>query len=122
MNRKKNNKLELSSAEPLGHNPFASLGAQFGVKASKVPAKELGKTKQPEQAMLLVRMEKRKKGKVVTCIYHIAKDHKDLLKQLKQKMGTGGTVDQGTLELQGDHRSSLPEVLEKMGFKVRLGN
>lgn len=59
---------------------------------------------------------------MVTCIYHLIQDQQDLLKTLKKKLGTGGTVVEGRLELQGDRREKLPDVLAEMGFKVRLGN
>ena len=125
MNRKKkNNKLDVSAAGTLGHNPFAGLGQQFGISESPSPTPAKAPAEEPDtkQPMLMVRMEKRKKSKMVTCIYHVASGQKELLKKLKQKLGTGGALDGETLELQGDFRTTLPDVLQSMGFKVRLGN
>ena len=125
LTRKKKDKLDISGVGELAHNPFAALGQQFGIEGkgeARPAAAKVGKTTSVEQPMLLVRMEKRKKGKVVTCIYHLVANHKDLLKKLKQRLGTGGSLDGETLELQGDFRETLPEVLREQGFKVRLGN
>lgn len=124
MAKKKQKKLDFESMESLGHNPFAALGNQFNISASaeetEKPSQE--PPKKQKQPILMVRMEKRKKGKMVTCVYHLTADHKDILKKLKQTLGTGGSISDDVLELQGDHRSTLPEILEGMNFKTRLGN
>ncbi len=43
-----------------------------------------------------------------------------LAKQLKQLCGTGGTVKEWTIEIQGDQREKLKAELEKRSFKVKL--
>ena len=43
-----------------------------------------------------------------------------LAKQLKQLCGTGGTVKNWIVEIQGDQRDKLKAELEKRGFKVKL--
>jgi translation initiation factor 1 len=43
-----------------------------------------------------------------------------LAKQLKQLCGTGGTVKNWVIEIQGDQREKLKAELEKKGFKVKL--
>ncbi len=43
-----------------------------------------------------------------------------LAKELKQCCGTGGTVKNRVLEIQGDQREKLKAELEKRGFKVKL--
>ncbi len=64
-----------------------------------------------------------RKGKGVTTLTGIAKSEKelkDLLKQMKKVCGTGGSVKEGVLEIQGDHREALKTLLEKLGFTVKL--
>ena len=43
----------------------------------------------------------------------------DLLRQLKTHCGTGGTLKEGALELQGDQRDKAQAMLERLGFSVR---
>ncbi|HAZ94100.1 MAG TPA: stress response translation initiation inhibitor YciH, partial [Porticoccaceae bacterium] len=45
---------------------------------------------------------------------------KTLAKQLKQKCSTGGTIKDGVIEIQGDHRDTLKAELEKLGHTVKL--
>jgi translation initiation factor 1 len=42
---------------------------------------------------------------------------KKLARELKKKCGPGGTVKNGIIEIQGDHREILVDALIKLGFK-----
>jgi translation initiation factor 1 len=66
------------------------------------------------------RLEKRR-GKPVTVITHLTlkeSELKDLAGKLKGRLGTGGTAKGGEIELQGDHRGTLPAILREFGFKI----
>lgn len=62
---------------------------------------------------------KRKFGKIVTIIEGVDEKQlnlKDLTKDLKSKLACGGTSKEGRIELQGDHKARVKEVLVGMGF------
>ena len=61
-------------------------------------------------------------GKTVTVINGLALDAAALIKfakQLKSGCGTGGTVKDGTIELQGDHCDAVMAALTKNGWRVK---
>ncbi|MFP3977685.1 translation initiation factor Sui1 [Marinobacter sp. KMM 10035] len=68
------------------------------------------------------RETKGRKGKGVTLVTGIPMDDKELkayAKVLKAKCGTGGTVKDGVVEIQGDHRDVLVPLLEQKGWIVK---
>ena len=65
---------------------------------------------------------KGRKGKTVTTVsgFQIVGDELKLLAaQLKRRCGTGGSVKDGLIIIQGDHRSTLITELKNRGFKVK---
>jgi translation initiation factor 1 len=77
----------------------------------------------PVQQKVTVRLERKGRGgKSVTVVDGLQmrqKEKEALLKQLKTKLGTGGTVKVTSLEIQGDHRDALMAELEKMGYTAK---
>ncbi len=123
MAKKKKQREDFSTLGELSHNPFGSLGDKFGVAPGAVELSKKKEQKEKEaQPMLLVRMEKRRSGKMVTCIYHLQGDRKALLKKLKRSLATGGTISEDVVEIQGDFRERTTTFLKAEGFKVRQGN
>ncbi|MBN8657928.1 MAG: stress response translation initiation inhibitor YciH [Anaerolineae bacterium] len=62
-------------------------------------------------------------GKVVSVVKNLIlteEDLKTLAKKLKQECGTGGTVKDGMIEIQGEHRQRMAEVLQKLGYKTKI--
>lgn len=74
----------------------------------------------------IVRIQRETKGRkgkgvtIITGIPLLADELKVLAKTLKQKCGTGGTVKNGVIEIQGDHREMLLAELQNLGWKVKL--
>ncbi len=71
----------------------------------------------------LKRESKGRGGKGVTLITGVplgATELKKLSKELKQLCGTGGTIKDGVIEIQGEQREKLKPYLEKKGFTVKI--
>jgi translation initiation factor 1 len=70
-----------------------------------------------------LRLEKSgRSGKTVTVVYGLEQPLdrlKDLSQELKRACGTGGTATADGVELQGDLRARVRELLEKKGFLVK---
>jgi len=66
---------------------------------------------------------KGRKGKTVTTVsgFEINADElKNLATQLKRRCGTGGSVKDGVIIIQGDHRDTLVTELKTRGFKAKI--
>jgi translation initiation factor 1 len=66
---------------------------------------------------------KGRKGKTVTTVsaFQLADDElKNLATQLKRRCGTGGTVKDGVIIIQGDHRDTLITELKSRGIKAKI--
>ena len=137
MSRPKDKKLDVSrSAAPLQSNPFALLDEVDALK--NLPNASPAKTPPPFQpkvestvpkkarGRLILRREKKDRGgKVVVVIYGFtelpgfsAVMIADLARELKGKLGCGGTFDRQEIVLQGDRCADVCALLEQLGFRV----
>ena len=76
-----------------------------------------------QQTVYLHRESSGRAGKAVTLVKKLIlseDDLKALAKKLKQECGTGGTVKEGVIEIQGEHREKIADVLQKLGYKVKI--
>jgi len=76
-----------------------------------------------EQQKITIAVDKRRYGKMMTIVDGINPHDLDidaLITKLKKKCASGGTIKDGKIELQGDHRTKVKEALEKMGFTVEV--
>jgi translation initiation factor 1 len=83
---------------------------------------EKGKAPQ-QQTVYLHRESSGRGGKAVSLVKNLVLSEeklKALAKKLKQECGTGGTVKDGIIEIQGEHREKISQVLQKMGYKVKI--
>ena len=77
----------------------------------------------PAETRLRLRLDKKGRGgKTVTVVFDLP-SHPDyftgLIKKLKAHCGTGGTLREGRMEIQGDQRDKVQAYLELRGFTVR---
>jgi len=63
--------------------------------------------------------EKKRYGKIMTVVsgFESGIDVKKIAKALKNELACGGTYKDNTIELQGDHRKKIKEILVKLGFE-----
>ena len=85
------------------------------------PAPEVAPPPTPGEQRAVVRVEKRPKGKKVTTVAGLAAgDLESLAPRLKAHCGAGGTVKEGQLELQGDHKEKIALELARLGYKTKV--
>jgi translation initiation factor 1 len=82
------------------------------------------KTARPQgDGIIRVALEKKGRGgKTVSVITGLSGDDealKPLAAELKRRCGTGGTWKAGVIEIQGDHRDTLVEILKSKGFTAK---
>jgi translation initiation factor 1 len=77
----------------------------------------------PARVVARLRVERAGRGgKTVTVVYDLPRNGaflKDLAQELKRACGAGGTVQDGAVELQGDLRDRVRDLLLKKGFGVK---
>jgi translation initiation factor 1 len=76
-----------------------------------------------KQGIRIRRESKGRGGKTVSIVDGLPlaeKEMKVLLKKLKAQLGTGGALKNGVLEIQGEHRDKLLQLLEKEGYQAKL--
>ncbi|HEY2412329.1 MAG TPA: translation initiation factor [Pirellulaceae bacterium] len=76
----------------------------------------------PAAQVARLSLEKRKKGKIVTVVRGLSADGNDLaalLSRLKSQCGAGGTLQDGSLEIQGDHLQRIGDALRELGYQVK---
>jgi translation initiation factor 1 len=88
-----------------------------------VPSPEKSRAPRGDGVVRVRREKQGRGGKTVTVIYGIALAEdklKVLAGELKRLCGTGGTVKDGTIEIQGEHRDRIVAGLEQRGYAVKL--
>jgi translation initiation factor 1 len=77
----------------------------------------------PSQQRVSVRLDRKGRGgKSVTLIEGLQMSPRDrdaFLRQLKERLGTGGALKNDVLEIQGDHRDAIMVLFQAMGYKPK---
>ncbi len=78
----------------------------------------------PQQQNLKIQASRKGRGgKTVTEItgWQVnAETLQQITKQLKNQCGTGGACKEESIEIQGDHRPKILEILTKLGYKCKI--
>lgn len=97
---------------------------EFGSNANPDAVERATRELPPNQQNLRVQATRKGRGgKTVTVITGFqAKPETlaDLLKKLKTQCGSGGTVKDDTLEIQGEHAQKLVQILVQLGYKAKI--
>ena len=105
-----------------GQNPFAALSSdglppgafQPSVSAPETPKKNRGRVD-------IKRQTAHRGGKTVTVVTGFVgiglPEKEKLAKQMQKVCGTGGTVKEGRIEIQGDRREEVAKILTEAGFR-----
>ena len=92
-------------------------------RKEKPPVMTQNEGVRPVLQKVTVRLDRKARGgKSVTVIEGLTMEQKDmeaLLKKLKAGLGTGGTLRDACLEIQGDHCEALMLTLQKMGYRPK---
>jgi len=95
-----------------------------GCKKRKVNKVDQGAVSHPRDDIIRIQREKKgRKGKTVTVVYGIPLENKKLQefsKVLKRCCGSGGTVKDGVIIIQGDQRKTLLKEIRKHGYVVKI--
>lgn len=87
---------------------------EFEIPSNTDVFEEIAKSEQQVKVTILTR----RYGKKMTLVEGFDKhvDVKSIGKHLKEELACGGTVKNGVIELQGDHKKKVKPLLVKLGF------
>jgi translation initiation factor 1 len=112
-----------SKQQPFGHNPFAvqSGGETQSPEGEPVTSAEPIKQAKNRGRVEIRRLTAGRGGKTVTEIRGFVgislTEKEKLAKQMQKSCGTGGTVKEGRIEIQGDKRDEVARILIEAGFR-----
>ncbi len=78
---------------------------------------------EPSNQNVRLHLDRKGGGKIVTVVKGLqlsAASLKELEKSLKKKCGVGGTVKNGNILIQGNHRDKIKKILSSDGYQVKL--
>jgi translation initiation factor 1 len=127
-------KLTTDGGAPLAHNPFGALaggGGDATVRATVTPSLTAPATPPPSEPeernrgrVDVLRSTAGRGGKTVTVVQGFVgiglPEKEQLAKAMQKRCGSGGTVKEGRIEIQGDQREAVVAVLRAAGFRPVL--
>src|SRR3954471_22428901 len=109
--------------QSFGHNPFDKLSSEGLPDAppeQPAEAAPLPKRKKSRGRVDIIRQKAGRGGKTVTVVTNFVgiglPEKERLAREMQRSCGTGGTVKDGRIEIQGDKRQEVAMILEKAGF------
>lgn len=119
-----NDKISTDGGQSLGQNPFGALSGAGLPASGPVAAKPAVSAAKPEKNRGRVDIKRTTAGRggktvtVVTGFVGIGLPEKEsLAKKMRNACGCGGTVKDGEIEIQGDQREKIAQILTEAGFR-----
>lgn len=125
---RENRRIPTDAPQSFGHNPFGSLSSE-GLPSAPEPSSDPG-LPPPEKAkparksrgrVDIIRQKAGRGGKTVTVVKGFVgiglPEKEQLAKAMQKSCGTGGTVKNGEIEIQGDKRTDVARILSEAGFR-----
>ncbi|MEZ6197470.1 MAG: stress response translation initiation inhibitor YciH [Planctomycetota bacterium] len=100
-----------------------NLRAVFDSDRGRLETGEAAETPVDRDRVARLRLETSgRRGKAVTVLYDLpldAEETKALAQELKRACSSGGSLKDGRIEIQGDHRAAVEAVMKKRGLSVK---
>jgi translation initiation factor 1 len=124
----RNKRVPTDTVQDFGHNPFAGLSAEGLPPGSEIPVspqtEAIAPKKKSRGRVDIIRQTAHRGGKTVTVIQGFVgiglPEKEKLAKRMQRVCGTGGTVKEGRIEIQGDRRTEVAQILTEAGFRPVL--
>lgn len=124
MSRKRDRKDTDAAADEPEDNPFGMLSSLENlVEGPKEPIKtsKRGQKNMKRGRVDILRQTAHRGGKAVTVVKGFKgigqPEIKALTKKMQKACGVGGTIKNGCIEIQGDNREKVKQILEEAGFQ-----
>ena len=120
-----NKRIPTDGGQGLSHNPFAALSSEGLPPAPENPpvnaAPPAKPTKKNRGRVDIIRQTAGRGGKTVTVVKGFVgiglPEKEQLAKAMQRACGTGGTVKDGQIEIQGDKRAEVARILTEANFR-----
>jgi translation initiation factor 1 len=118
-------RIPTDGGQSLSHNPFAALSSEGLPPAPKNPAAAASPPSNPAKKnrgrVDIIRQTAGRGGKTVTVVKGFVgiglPEKEQLAKSMQRACGTGGTVKDGQIEIQGDKRAEVARILTEANFR-----
>ena len=123
-----NKRVPIEGGQSFGQNPFAGLSSEGLPPAPESPPGPAGASTMPPAVprknrgrVDILRQTAHRGGKTVTVVTGFVgiglPEKEKLAKAMQRTCGTGGTVKEGQIEIQGDKRTEVARILSEAGFR-----
>src|SRR5438034_1076115 len=120
-------RIPTDGGKSFGHNPFAALSSEGLPPAAETSPADPGQREEPKPARKnrgrvdIIRQTAGRGGKTVTVVKGFVgiglPEKEQLAKAMQKACGTGGTVKNGQIEIQGDKRAEVARILTEANFR-----